>query len=108
MTFSEWFETDGREAVASSGLGASGATVRSICQRAFAAGERLAHRQARQTADAAAEVADRWVAHYYLLGVIPAGTLAVEPGRGRGEAWLDARLHVRRFFRPFIGIEVRS
>jgi hypothetical protein len=104
MTFSEWFETDGRDAVASAGLGAGGATVRGICQRAFAAGERLARREA----ELAAEEADRWVAHFYLLGVIPAGTLAIGPGRGRGEAWLDARLHIRRFFRPLIGIEVKS
>src|SRR5690349_1333960 len=105
MTFSDWFESDGRDAVASAGLGAGGATVRGICQRAFAAGERLARREVERDA---AEAADRWVAHFYLLGVIPAGTLAIDRGRGRGEAWLDARLHIRRFFRPFIGIEVRT
>jgi len=104
MTFSEWFESDGRDAVASAGLGVGGATVRGICQRAFAAGERLA----RQEAERDAEVADRWVAPFYLFGVIPAGTLSIDRGRGRGEAWLDARLHIRRFFRPFIGIEVRT
>jgi hypothetical protein len=105
MTFGEWFETDGRDAVASAGLGAGGATVRGICQRAFAAGERHAQQQARRSAD---ETADRWVAYYYVLGVIPAGTLVIDHGRGRGDAWLDARVHVRRFFRPFIGIEIRT
>jgi hypothetical protein len=104
MTFGEWFETDGRDAVASAGLGAGGATVRGICQRAFAAGESQARQQVRREAN---EATDRWVAHFYILGVIPAGTLVIDHGRGRGEAWLDARLHVRRFFRPFIGIEVR-
>ena len=104
MTFNEWFESDGREAIDSTGLGGSGARVRAICQRAFAAGERLAKRHA----DAADDVTDRWVAHFYVFGVIPAGTLAVDRSRGRGEAWLDARTHVRRFFRPFIGIEVRT
>ena len=108
MTFGDWFETDGRDAVASAGLGAAGATVRGICQRAFAAGERLAQGQARRDTDAADAVADRWVAQFYILGIIPAGTLSIDRGRGRGEAWLDARLHVRRFFRPFIGIEVRT
>ena len=108
MTFDEWFESDGREAVGSTGLGGSGAKVRAICQRAFAAGERLAQGQARRDSDAADDTADRWVAHFYVLGVIPAGTLAIARRRGRGEAWLDARLHIRRFFRPFIGIEVRT
>ena len=104
MTFHEWFESDGREAIAASGLGMSGANVRGICQRAFDAGAR----EATASAGRAAEARDHWVADFYLFGVIPAGSVAIGRGVSRGQAWLDARLHVRRFLRPLIGIEVRT
>ena len=104
MTFAEWFESDGREAVAACGLGAVGASVRGICQRAFEAGAR----EGIAGAGRAAEGKDYWVADFYLLGVIPVGSMAIGQGLSRGQAWLDARLHVRRFLRPLIGIEVRT
>jgi hypothetical protein len=104
MNFADWFESDGRDAVQSSGLADSGATIRSICQRAFDAGERLAHRQ---ESDAAMRL-DRWVAHYYLFGLIPVGSLEIDRGRARGDAWLDARINLRRLLRPFIGIDIRT
>jgi len=104
MTFADWFESDGREAVRCAGLNDGGATIRGICQRAFAAGERLAHREE----TAAAECQDRWTAYYYLFGILPVGSLEISRGRERGSAWLDARVNLRRLLRPFIGIDIRS
>lgn len=107
MTFSSWFEADGRQAVSAANLDASGSSVRAICERAFAAGQRYGTQLSDDAAEAAG-VHARLVAHFYLLGVVPVGTLSLEPGRSRGQAWLDARVNLRRFLRPFVGIEVRG
>jgi hypothetical protein len=107
MTFNSWFEADGRQAVSAANLDANGSSVRAICERAFAAGQRYGA-QLSDDAAAAAGVHHAFVAHYYLLGVVPIGTLSLDPGRSRGQAWLDARVNLRRFLRPFMAIEVRG